>query len=206
LIGEGEALTPRATSDVGTPPAIAPGDPGALTPEERRWLHDKYERLSSEEGGLSASRTSYYAAIGTVLITGLLIALDDFMNNRPLLAIVVTFLAALGILISFVWAILLHRTNDAQHLWREAARRLELDSPPVLPSLPAPVPLRSGEMLDLDLSRPYLAHAARFADSPRISWMDRIDPSATTEVLPLTFLAVWIGVLVIVWASYLLGR
>ncbi|MGB6500713.1 MAG: hypothetical protein WBG19_04860 [Thermoplasmata archaeon] len=188
------------------PPPIAAGDPGALGPEERRWLHDKYERLAAEEGGLSANRTSYYAAIGTVLITGLLIALDDFMSNRPLLAIVVTFLAALGILISFVWAILLHRTNDAQHLWREAARRLEIVSPPVLPSLPTEIRLRSGERLELDLSRPYLAHAARFADSPKVSWMDRINPGATTEVLPLTFLTVWIGVLVVVWASYLWGR
>jgi hypothetical protein len=187
---------------VSAPPA---SDPNTLSPEERRWLHDKYERLAAEEGGLSANRTSYYAAIGTVLITGLLIALDDFMNDRSLLAVVVTFLAALGILISSVWAILLHRTNDAQNLWREAATHLERVSPPVTVALPARVRLRSGETVGVDLSRPYLAHAARFSDSPKVSWMDRIDPSATTEVLPLTFLVLWVAVLIVVWGTLVLG-
>ncbi|MGP8077066.1 MAG: hypothetical protein ACLQD8_08345 [Thermoplasmata archaeon] len=177
-----------------------------LTPEERRWLHDKFERLSTEEGELSASRTSYFAAIGTVLLTGLVVSLADLLNERTLLVTVVTFLAALGILVSVVWAVLLHRTNDAQSLWREAARRLEGTYPPVLPSVQVPVHLRSGETIDLDLSRPYRAHAERFSRDRRISWMDRIDPSAMTEILPVTFIGIWATVLVASWAWFLAGR
>ena len=47
-----------------------PRKSGPLSESELRWLHDKYERLASEEGQLTASRTSYFAAIGTVLVTG----------------------------------------------------------------------------------------------------------------------------------------
>ncbi|MFY9716813.1 MAG: hypothetical protein WAK40_02620 [Thermoplasmata archaeon] len=189
---------------VAAPAAVPAGPSSALLPEERRWLHDKYERLSAEEGELSASRTSYFAALGTVLVTGLVVALADLMTNRAIFAVVVTFLGTLGILISVVWAILLHRTNDAQRLWREAARQLEQQSPPVLPPLPTPVQLRSGETLVLDLARPYLAHAQRFSRTGHISWMDRIDPSATVEILPITFLVIWSGVLIVAW-SWLAG-
>ena len=97
----------------------------------RRWLHDKFERLAAEEGQLSTGRAAYYAAIGTVLITGLLVVLADLLGEPSLLVVAVTFLAGLGILISLVWAVLLHRTNDAQNLWREAARLLERDHPPI---------------------------------------------------------------------------
>lgn len=186
---------------------FAPTDAAsALAPEERRWLHDKFERLAANEGELAASRTSYFAAIGTVLITGLLVALADLMADRTILTVVLTFLAGLGILISLVWSILLHRTNDAQALWREAARRLELTAAPVLPSLPVPVTLRSGESMTLDLSRPFSAHATRFSHDHRVSWMDRIDPSAFTEILPITFLGIWSTVLVVIWAAFLTGR
>src|SRR5580693_4309343 len=102
-----------------------------LAPDDLKWLHDKFERLSAEEAQLASARTTYYAAIGTVLITGLVVALADLINEPHVLIVVVTFLAALGILISFVWAVLLHRTNDAQNLWREAASQLELDKPPL---------------------------------------------------------------------------
>ena len=77
----------------------------SLTHDDRRWLHDKYERLASEEGQLSSMRTSYYAAIGTVLLTGLVVVIADLMNQPTLLAALVTFLASLGILISLVWAV-----------------------------------------------------------------------------------------------------
>jgi hypothetical protein len=190
------------SGDRTSPTSVGPTAGPPLLPEERRWLHDKYERLSAEEGALSASRTSYFAALGTVLITGLVVALADLMANHEIFAVVVTFLGALGIMISVVWAILLHRTNDAQHLWREAARQLEKESPPILSTLPTPVQLRSGEMLELDLARPYLAHAQRFSRSARISWMDRVDPSATTEILPWTFLVIWSTVLIVAWSWF----
>jgi hypothetical protein len=178
----------------------------ALTLEERRWLHDKYERLAAEEGSLSASRTSYYAAIGTVILTGLIIALDDFGGQPALLTIVVSFLAGLGLLISSVWTVLLHRTTDAQNLWREAARFLEECAPPVEGTLSAPITLRSGEKLQIDLLQPYHAHQTRFSDDKRLSWMDRVDPSALTETLPLAFLVLWATVLVGAWGWYLFVR
>jgi hypothetical protein len=182
---------------VAAPPTPTPATPDyrALTPEEARWLHDKYERLAAEEGQLTGSRTSYYAAVGTVLITGLLVAIVDLMNEAELLAIVIAFLAGLGIMISLVWAVLLHRTTDAQNMWREAARWLEDHQPPLTTTIPAPVTLRSGDTLPIDLARPYQSHAIRFSNTRGISWMDRVDPSALTEILPATFMAVWAGVL-----------
>jgi hypothetical protein len=177
-----------------------------LTQEDRRWLHDKYERLAAEEGQLSSVRTSYYAAIGTVLITGLVVVIADLMSQPSLLAVVVTFLATLGILISIVWAVLLHRTNDAQNLWREAALRLEQSEPPIDGAWTVPITLRSGASLDLNLLRPFEAHAERFSRRRSISWMDRVDPSALTEVLPLTFFALWVAVFSIVWVWFLCLR
>jgi hypothetical protein len=188
----------------GIPESVASAP--TLTYDDRRWLHDKYERLAAEEGQLSSVRTSYYAAIGTVLITGLVVVLADLMNQASLLAVVVTFLAVLGILISTVWAVLLHRTNDAQNLWREAALRLEQAEPPVDGEWSVPITLRSGASLNLNLLRPFEAHAERFSRRRSISWMDRVNPSSLTEVLPLTFFVIWVAVLAIVWVWFLLLR
>ncbi len=184
-------------------PARPPAPPPDLAPGDRRWLHDKYQQLAAEEGQLAASRTTYYAAIGTVLITGFVVATYDFLSQPLLLAAAVTFLAALGIMISFVWAILLHRTTDAQNLWREAALRVEQAAPPIEGEWRAPITLRSGEKLNLDLLRPYQTHAERFADIRAVSWMDRLNPAGLTEVLPVTFLAIWAAILTVVWVWFL---
>lgn len=178
----------------------------ALSPEELRWLHDKYERLAAEEGQLAASRTSYFAAIGTVLVTGLVVVIADLLTQRWLLVAMISFLASLGILISAVWAVLLHRTTDAQNLWREAALRLEELTPPIPSELPASVTLRSGAPLSIDLARPYQAHARRFSRVHGTSWMDRVDPAALMEILPQSFLLIWGGALVAVWAWFLIVR
>jgi hypothetical protein len=177
-----------------------------LTSEERRWLHDKYERLASEEAQLAAGRTSYYAAIGTVLITGLLISVADLMAEPSILAAAVTFLAGLGILISIVWAVLLHRTNDAQTMWREAALQLETMSAPLAGQLVVPISLRSGESLEVDILRPYSTHRQRFSRTNRISWMDGVDPEALTEVLPLTFFGIWSSALLLTWLWFFVLR
>ena len=170
-----------------------------LTEDERRWLHDKYERLAAEESTLAANRTSYFAAIGTVLLTALVVAVNDFLNVHELLLAVVTFMAVLGLMISFVWSVLLHRTTDAQSMWRESARSLERLAPPLPGQLLVPITLRSGDKLQLDLLRPYTAHAERFSKDKGISWMDRVTPETLTEVLPTSFLVVWAGVLVVAW-------
>jgi hypothetical protein len=182
-------------------PGAVPGSP--LSPDDRRWLHDKYERLAAEEGSLAASRTSYFAAVGTVLVTGVVVALADLSNDRTALAAVAFFLASLGILISVVWAILLHRTNDAQGLWREAAQRLEGLQPPIEGALPVPITLRSGATFQGDLLRPFLLHDQRFAQGAGASWMDRVQPGALTEVLPMTFFGMWSIVLVyvVLWTA-----
>jgi len=174
----------------------------SLSSEERRWLHDKYERLEAEEGNLSSSRTSYFAAIGTVLVTGLVVAVADLFGHPWLLVVTVSFMALLGVLISFIWAVLLHRTNDAQALYREAALRLEQSASPIPGDLAAPVTLRSGETVDVNLLRPYESHARRFARSKAISWMDRVNPPAMTESLPLVFLGLWSGVAVLAWVWF----
>jgi len=181
-------------------PPEAPTPP--LDPDVRRWLHDKYERLAAEEGQLAASRTSYFAAIGTVLITALVVVINYFLNQHGLLLVLVTFVSGLGFLISFVWLILLHRTIDAMKMWRESAANLERLSPPVDGVMPAPVTLRSGGTIEVDLLRPYIAHAQRFSKDHAISWPDRLSPDFLTEILPMSFLVIWTVVLVAVWVYF----
>jgi hypothetical protein len=188
------------------PPSEGSLPPGALAMADRRWLHDKYERLAAEESQLSSGRTSYYAAIGTVLITGLIVALADLLAEPKVLVSAVSFLAALGLLISVVWAVLLHRTNDAQAMWREAALRLEEAHPPIEGTWAAPITLRSGERIHPNLLRPYETHAARFGGDRRASWMDRVNPSTLTEILPITFIVIWVAVVGTVWIWYFLLR
>lgn len=185
-----------------SPPTASPA---VLTPEERRWLHDKYERLAGDEGQLAAGRTSYFAAIASVLVTGVVVAVAYFSGRPLVLAVVATFLASIGIVFSFVWAVLLHRTNDAQTLWREAAWRLEESQPPLQGELSAPITLRSRETLVANLLRPYETHRERFARSKSIGWMDRVSPGKMTEVLPITFMTIWVVVLVYAWAWFLIG-
>ncbi len=179
------------------------GPGGASTsiadPAVRRWLHDKYERLAAEEGSLAASRTSYFATIGTVLITGLVVSIDYFSTAPRTLELVATFLAGLGITISLVWAILLHRTLDAQSMWREAVQQLEGAAPPIEGTLAGTITLRSGASLPVNLLLPYTMHRARFADDRAISWMDRLSPGGLSEVLPVFFLTLWCVVLAAVW-------
>jgi hypothetical protein len=141
-----------------------------------------------------------------VLITGLVLSIADLLGEPLVLASVVTFLAALGIMISMVWMVLLHRTNDAQNLWREAARRLEQGIPPLEGEYRAPITLRSGDIVQLDLFRPFQMHDERFSSANPISWMDRVNPSALTEILPKTFLGLWSGALVLIWVWFLLLR
>jgi hypothetical protein len=187
--------------DANSDPAI-----GTLTPDQSRWLHDKYERLSAEESGLSASRTAYFATIGAVLLTGFVVLMADLLGEPALFAIAATLLASLGILTSAVWAVLLHRTNDAQAMWREAALHLEQLAPPVPTSLPSTVTLRSSATLPVDLGKPYVMHTIRFSPTNPISWMDRFNPSRLMEVMPLTLLAIWDAVLLLVWGWYFFGR
>lgn len=167
-------------------------------------MHDKLERLSAEESQLSAGRTTYYAAIGTVLITALIVAVADLLSQPRILVVIVSFLAVLGILISFVWTVLLRRTNDAKNLWSEAAARLEREHPPIEGEWMVPITLRTDATLPLNLLRPFSAHAARFSRSQRVAWTDRLNPDTLTEVLPYTFLALWAGVLVGGWVWFLL--
>jgi hypothetical protein len=179
---------------------------GSLEPDQRRWLHDKYERLSAEESQLSAGRTAYFAAIGTVLLTGLVVILADLLGNLFLFAVAATLLASLGILTSIVWTVLLHRTNDAQAMWREAALHLEEVAPPVPVAVPSRVTLRSQATVPVDLSAPYRMHVVRFSPANHISWLDRFNPSRLMEVMPLTLLVIWGLVLVVVWGWYLVAR
>ncbi|MFZ3355858.1 MAG: hypothetical protein WA549_03755 [Thermoplasmata archaeon] len=186
------------------PGSASPARSANLSSEDRKWLHDKFERLAAEEGQLAAGRTAYYAAIGSVLVTAVVVALADLSSQRLILATVATYLASLGILISVVWAVLLHRTNDAQALWRETAWRLEESEPPLEGTLVAAITLRSHEVLPVNLLRPYQTHRERFSASRSISWMDRVNPETLTEILPLAFLFLWSAVFVFAWIWYLL--
>ncbi|MCI4353548.1 MAG: hypothetical protein L3K14_09260 [Thermoplasmata archaeon] len=178
----------------------------ALPSADRRWLHDKYERLAAEEAQLAAGRTSYFAAIGTVLLTAVIVAVANLSGNALVLTLFVSFLSALGVLITFVWAVLLHRTNDAQSLWREANLRLEHLTPPIEGTIPASITFRSGAALQVNLARPYEAHASRFSNVRSISWMDRVNPDRLAEILPITFFCVWASALLLIWVWFLVYR
>ncbi|MCI4363998.1 MAG: hypothetical protein L3K13_06850 [Thermoplasmata archaeon] len=185
-------------------PTVASTGRTVPSQEELRWLHDKYERLASEEAGLTSTRTSYFAAIGTVLVTGLVIAIANLLGHPWLLVAMISFLAGLGIMISAVWVVLLGRTTDAQELWREAALRLEQKTTLFSSGIQASISLRSGRTLEVDLTRPYEAHALRFSASGGASWTDRMNPSTLMETLPLTFLAIWGATLIAAWTWLLL--
>ncbi len=176
------------------------GSGAVPTPDERRWLHDKYERLAQEEGNLLAARTSYFATICAVLITGLVFALVNELAEPFLLAVSATFLAGIGIVLSVIWEVLVRRTTGAQRLWREAAISLEEQAPPIDGQLRGSVPLRSGAMLEVDLVKPYHAHRARFSRAQGAAWMERINPATVSEVLPVSFIAIWSGALLVVWS------
>ena len=176
----------------------------AMSLEDRRWLHDKYENLGEEEGQLAATRTSYFATIGAVLVTGLVVVVSNLIGRPTMFVSAVSLLAVFGLLISIIWAVLLHRTTDAQNLWREAALRLEERAPPLGSSLIAPVSLRSGRTIDIDLTRPFQAHRTRFSPDGPGPWLDRVNPWALTELMPIAFVLIWSGALVAVWVWYLL--
>jgi hypothetical protein len=190
---------PAVSVPVTTPRPSSP----PLSFDERRWLHDKYENLGAEEGQLAATRTSYFATVGAVLLTALVVLVANLLDQHAVFVTAVSLLAIFGILLSSVWAVLLHRTTDAQHLWREAALRLEDIAPPVEPVLPSSITLRSGAMLPGDLARPYHLHRERFSPSNHLTVWDRVDPWTLTEVLPLAFLLIWVGTLAGVWLWYL---
>jgi len=166
-------------------------------------LHDKYERLAAQEGQLSASRTSYYAAIGTVLLTAFVVAIANLLSHPLVLVGMVSFLAVLGLVISVIWAVLLHRTNDAERLYREAALHLEEAEPPLAGALVAPITLRSGAAMQVNLLRPFETHGRRFSPTAQVSWMDRANPSQLTEFLPMVFIGIWSVVAIASWAWYL---
>jgi len=190
---------------VSTPETPAPARP-ELSADERRWLHDKFERLSQEEGQLASTRTTYFATIGAVLITGLIVAVTNAAVHPELLVVAVAFLAGFGILFSTVWALLLHRTADAQRLWRTAALQLEALAPPVRTEVRAVIPAGGASRIEVDLARPYTVHALRFAPDRSIAAIDRIDPWRLSEIMPLTFIAVWAGTLVIAVVWYVALR
>ena len=91
-------------------------------------------------------------------------------------------------------------------MWRESARWLEDNQPPITGVLPAPVTLRSGDTIPVDIARPFHSHALRFANTNGVSWMDRLDPGMLTEILPQTFLGIWCIVLILDWVWYLFLR
>jgi hypothetical protein len=138
-----------------------------------------------------------------VLVTGFVVAVGDLIAHLLVLVATVTFLAVLGTVISFIWTVLLHRTNDAQRLYAEAALRLEQTDSPLTGALPAPITLRSGATMEVDLLHPYEAHDRRLNRTAPISWMDRVNPTALAEALPLVFIGIWVAVAISIWTWFL---
>ncbi|MCI4353942.1 MAG: hypothetical protein L3K06_01075 [Thermoplasmata archaeon] len=186
-----------ADMSTGTPQA-----PASVSPEERRWLHDKYERLAGDEAQLADSRTSYFAAISSALVAALVILVVNELKVPSVFVVMTSLLASFGMLISIVWTVVLHRTTAAQVLWRDAALALEQDAPPIAVPLPGMVVLPAGRSLQVDLTRPYLAHKARFTE-PGLPWVDRVKPSELSANVPLILVVLWSLVLLGVWTWFL---
>src|SRR5690348_138924 len=99
-------------------PSGAPDPDRELTAEERRWLHDKYQKFDQGEAQLADFRSSYMAAITTGLVAATVYAVVNLLPKGNLLfATTLTLLAGLGILLSTLWALVLRRTTQAQNLW-----------------------------------------------------------------------------------------
>ena len=175
-----------------TTPTSPPTD---LTGEERRWLHDKYERLASDEASLADSRTSYFAAIASGLLAAYVVLVVNELSRPPLLLVMTILLSAFGMLLAAIWTIVLRRTSAAQLLWREAAVLLERSAAPVEPRVPVSVTLRVGETISIDLSRPYLAHETRFVEAPGLTWADKVRPAELSANVPSFLIAVWIAII-----------
>jgi len=180
----------------------SPPPPSGLSLEDRRWLHDKYQGLANEEGQLSGTRTTYFATIAAVLFTSLIALAANLLSTPAVFVLLASLLSGFGILLGAVWAVLIHRTNDARNMWREAARHLEEIAPPIEGRIPAPITLRSGDTVEVDLTRPFLAHEERFSPANPISLLDRVNPSRMTEILPLTLIGVWAVTAAVVWVWF----
>ncbi len=188
------------------PPGVPPDEGPRLGPEERRWLHETYRTLDHNEAELANYRTSFIAVVTTALVAAFVYAVANVLPHGDLLfATAVSFLAVFGIFLSAFWALVLWRTTEAQNLWRQAARELEERSPPVAGSLVAPILVRPGSSVAIDLARPYTAHARRFSASGGIPWVDRVSPARLTNALPVVLIVTWVGVLVGVWVLVLLN-
>jgi hypothetical protein len=186
------------------PPANDPAPSlSGLTPEERRWLHDKYERLAGDEASLADSRTSYFAAIASALVAALVVLVINELRSPALFVTMASLLAAFGMLIAGVWTIVLRRTTAALTLWRESALLLEEGASPITTPLPATVSLRAGHTIEIDLTQPYRAHQTRFVTAPGISWIDRVRPSELSANVPFSIVVLWALVLVGSWTWYL---
>ncbi len=186
-------------------PSDTVSSPASVTPEERRWLHDKYERLAGEEAQLADSRTGYFAAIASALVAALVLLVINELKAPTVFVTMATLLAGFGFLISAVWTVVLHRTTAAQLLWREAALALENDAPPIAGPIPATLALPEGRSVRVDLTRPYRAHLARFSE-PGLPWIDRVKPSELSAEVPLILAILWGLVLAGTWTWFLFLR
>ncbi len=171
-----------------------------LAPTDRRWLHDKYEKLAEHEAQLADYRTSYFAVLNTALVAGTVLVVVNLLKTPPIFATAASLLAGFGLLMSVVWALLLHRTLAAQDLWRDAALALEAEFPPVPAPLPADLPAGvAGRRISVDLARPYHAHHLRFSGEHGASFLDTIRPAEVWSRIPVIFCGVWGTLLVAVW-------
>ena len=179
---------------------------GARVPaEERRWLHDKYQSLAEYEARLADYRTSYFAVLNTALVAGVVLVVINLLRTPPVFATTASMLTAFGVVMSVVWAIVLHRTIAAQNLWRDAALALEADYPPISGPLPSHVPGgRAGHLIPVDLARPYHTHRSRFSRGSGAGYLDSIRPAAVWSDVPILFGIAWGAAFVTVWAWYFL--
>lgn len=182
------------------------GEPRGLLWEERRWLHDKYQRLAEHEAQLADYRTSYFGAILAALVAAQALIVINLRGAPNELVTSSTILDASGIAISAVWALVLHRTYAAQALWREALIQLEVHASPLPGRLDAVVSIRGGPAtIAVDLARPYHTHRDRFSARPNVPWLDRVRPLELTSDIPLILVGIWAVTLAIVWAWFVFG-
>lgn len=180
--------------------------PEAPTYDERRWLHDKLERLAIHEDRLMSYRSSFFAAVTSALAAGQFVAVAYLHLLPHLFWSLSAALAFFGAVSAVPWAMLLHRTATARRLWRAAARELERRYPPLSVAIPFELELVEGApRVVVDAARPFEAHRRAFHDPGRISWFDRIGPTEVSPYLPMALGLVWAALFAVAGIEILSG-
>lgn len=158
----------------------------ALDAETYRWLHDKYERLLLNEEHRQTTYLGFFYVLQGVLVS-IIAAAGVATHNFDLLTFLISAIAILGVLTSFVtWAVT-SRTAIACDFWRSSLWILESET------------ALSGPKMNGDLrrlSKPFLSFEETFKEDerrPDRSWKGH--EGLMVPSLNAPYICKWVGIL-----------